>query len=159
MRNKSLLLLCALGCSLFAAAQRNQSFEYQVSQARYLETAPNFYTRPLVAEIVVDENASHIRDHWSLNAQELASRTFVKNDEATILNLKSYALFKSSEKHNCDLIVVPTFDIRMTENGADITITGYPAKFAKWSTCTTGDYEWILHENTLHPHKAADSSL
>lgn len=127
-------------------SQKTVKFDYQVSQARLLEASPNAYMRPLVAEIQVDESKGRIRDTWTLTQPELASRAVSNNDDATLLNLKSYALFKSSEKHNCDMIIVPTFDIHISESGATINVAGYPANFSKWTTGTTADYEWILLE-------------
>lgn len=102
--------------------------------------------KPLVAEVVVDNAKGRIRDNWEIDAVELSSRTIQGDAQATILNLKSYALFKSAEKHNCDMIIVPTFDIHITNTGARISVAGYPADFAKWTTGTTADYDWILLE-------------
>lgn len=52
-------------------------------------------------------------------------------------------LFKSSEKHGCDLIVAATFDIKISDDGVVINLIGYPANFANWSSATTADFNWI----------------
>lgn len=129
-----------------AYGQKTVKVDFQASQARFLETSPSAYMKPLVAEVVVDQAKGRIRDNWTLDALELSSKTIDGNPQATLLNLKSYALFKSAEKHDCDMIIVPTFDIHITNTGATISVAGYPANFAKWTTGTTADYDWILLE-------------
>ncbi len=132
--------------ALAAYSQKTVKVDFQASQARFLETSPNAYMKPLIAEVVVDKAKGRVRDTWKLDALELSSRTIEGNPQATLLNLKSYALFKSAEKHDCDMIIVPTFDIHITNTGATVSVAGYPANFAKWTTGTTADYEWILLE-------------
>lgn len=134
----------AIGFSL--QGQKTVKVDFQSSQSRFLETSPNAYMKPLVAEVVVDKAKGRIRDSWTIDAIDLSSRTIEGNLAATLLNLKSYALFKSAEKHNCDMIIVPTFDIHITNTGATISVAGYPANFSNWTTGTTADYDWILLE-------------
>ncbi len=121
-------------------------FDFQTSEARAIDVAPSTHIKPLVAEVVVDTRTGRISDTWQLSAAELFARMIEKDDPATIRNLKAYALFKSSQKHNCDLIVAPTFDVRITNEGAWISVVGYPANFANWSSVNTTDYEWIGKE-------------
>lgn len=147
MQIKYLLASLALLAGCYSlSAQKTVKIDFQASQARLLEAAPNAYVRPVIAEVVVNERNGRIRDTWELDAVDLASRTIPNDDAATLLNLKSYALFKSSEKHNCDMIIVPTFDIHITSTGATVSVVGYPANFSNWTTGTTADYEWILLE-------------
>lgn len=147
MHFKYLMVLGAAVLSTTSVcAQKTVKIDYQASQARLLEAAPNAYVKPVIAEVLVDDKNGRIRDVWELNAIDLQSRIIPNNDDATLLNLKSYALFKSSEKHNCDMILVPTFDVHITNEGATISIVGYPANFANWTTGTTADYDWILLE-------------
>lgn len=136
-------LVASCGC---LQAQKTVKFDYQTSQARLLDVNPTTYVKPLVAELVVDTSNGRIRDKWELNAAELASRVISGDDNATVRNLRSYAVFKSSEKHNCDVVVAATFDVRITESGAQITIVGYPANFTNWNSSKTADYDWIMLE-------------
>ena len=141
--------LAALGLCVFSGslqAQKTVKFDYQTSQARLLDVNPTTYVKPLVAELVVDTSNGRIRDKWELNAAELAARVIPGDDNATVRNLRSYAVFKSSEKHNCDVVVAATFDVRITESGAQISIVGYPANFANWSSSKIADYDWIMIE-------------
>lgn len=127
-----------------AADQKTVKFDFQTSQARLLDVNPSTYVRPLIAELSII--GSRIRDKWELTTEELNARWIKNDDNATLQNLRSYAVFKSSEKHNCDVIVAATFDIHLTENGAAISIVGYPASFSNWATGTNADYNWITIE-------------
>lgn len=142
------LLLCALGVAA-PRAQKTVRFDIQDSQARVLDVYPSTYIKPVIAELKVDTPKGRIRDTWVLNFDELAARTIKDSATATMQNLRTYAVYKSSEKHNCDVVIAATFDIHITEQGAQITIVGYPANFSNWQTGTLADYEWIKHE----PHQ------
>ncbi len=135
--------------SAFAGDNATVRFDIQDSQARVLDVYPSTYIKPVIAELTVDTSMGRIRDVWPLTAPELAARTINNNATATLQNLRTYAVFKSSEKHNCDVVIAATFDIHITERGATITIVGYPANFSNWQTGTVADYEWIIHE----PHQ------
>jgi len=145
--NRLLLSLMLAGVFTGSSfAQKTVKFDFQTSQARLLDVNPNTYVKPLIAELAVDTKKGRIRDSWVLDAVELNSRVINGNDNATLQNLRSYAVFKSSEKHSCDVIVAATFDIHLNENGATINVVGYPANFTNWFTGLTSDYEWILLE-------------
>jgi len=138
--------MCLGGLCFTAAGQKTVKFDFQTSEARTLDLYPSTYIHPLIAEVVVDSTTGRIHDTWTLSLSDFQARQYPNNDEATLQNLRAYGLFKSSEKHNCDLIVAATFDIRISNNGAEITLVGYPANFANWSTGTKADYDWILLE-------------
>lgn len=57
----------------------------------------------------------------------------------------------SSQKHNADVIVAATFNIKTNDEGTGyiVTVVGYPATFANWKTAEASDYEWIRMEKTL----------
>ena len=127
-------------------AQKTVKFEMQESQARVLDVNPSTYVKPVIAELSVDTSKGRLRDTWTLNSDELAARIIKNDDKATLQNLRTYAVYKSSEKANCDVVIAATFDIRITDDGASITIVGYPANFTNWKTGTVADYEWIKNE-------------
>ncbi len=124
-------------------ADKTVRFDYQTSEARTIDVYPSTYIQPLVAEVVVDTKTGRIHDTWTLSAVDFESRRHPNDDMATIQNLRAYGLFKSSEKHNCDLIVAATFDIKISDQGVIINLVGYPANFDNWSTATKADYNWI----------------
>lgn len=142
--------VCVVVAALAAAtaparAERNTvHFDFQTSQARTIDLHPSTYVMPLVAEVVIDQAKGRIHDTWEMSLRDFQARTIDGNDEATLQNLRAYGLFKSSEKHECDVIVAATFDIRISDNGVVINLIGYPANFANWHTGTTADYDWIL---------------
>lgn len=111
-----------------------------------LDLYPSTYIHPLIAEVVVDTKTGRVHDTWTLSLDDFKARRYPNNDEATLQNLRAYGLFKSSEKHSCDLIVAATFDIKISDAGAVINLVGYPANFANWTTGTKADYDWIVIE-------------
>lgn len=141
--NKYIVAMAALLAIGSAYAEKTVRFDFQTSEARAMDVMPTTYVRPLVADVIVDTHIGRIKDSWTLNLDDFKSRQYSDDTEATLQNLRAYALFKSSEKHNCDLIVAPTFDIKITESGAVINVIGYPANFANWATGVKADYEWI----------------
>lgn len=138
---------CVLASGINASAQKNVKFEIQESQARVLDVYPSTYVKPIIAELAVDTSKGRIRETWKLTSDELASRTIKDDYDATLQNLRVYAVYKSAEKNNCDVIIAATFDVRLTDEGATINIVGYPANFTNWKTGTVADYDWILHEH------------
>lgn len=146
---KLFYLLLSASFSLSGAAQKTVKFEFQTSEARTLDVYPSTYIHPLIAEVVVDTKTGRIHDSWNLSFEDYKARESSASPAATLQNLRAYALFKSSEKHNCDLIVAATFDIKITDAGAVINIVGYPANFSNWSTGVKADYDWILLERQV----------
>lgn len=142
-----LAAVCALPTAAFSAD--NVRFDIRDSQARVLDVYPSTYIKPVIAELTVDTSTGRIRDTWPLSSEELMARTIKNDPAATLQNLRTYAVYKSSEKHNCDVVIAATFDIRITEQGATINIVGYPANFTNWQTGTIADYDWIRQE----PHQ------
>lgn len=149
MKRLSIAILAGMIAVGAVHAQKTVRFDIRDSQARVLDVYPSTYVKPVIAELTVDASKGRIRDTWTLSIEELAARTINNNDQATLQNLRTYAVYKSSEKNNCDVVIAATFDIRITEQGATITIVGYPANFSNWKTGTLADYDWIKQE----PHQ------
>lgn len=144
---KILALALAATALTCIAADKTVRFDFQTSEARTLDVYPSTYIHPLVAEVVVDTKTGRIHDTWTLSVEDFTARQNPDNDAATLNNLRAYGLFKSSEKHNCDLIIAATFDIKITDQGTTINLVGYPANFSNWATATNADYYWINLEN------------
>lgn len=138
--------LALVAAATGAHAERTVHFDFQTSQARTMDLYPTTYVQPLVAEVVIDQEKGRIHDTWEMSLTDFQARSYPDNDAATLQNLRAYGLFKSSELHQCDLIVAATFDIRISDRGVIINLIGYPANFANWHTGTQADYEWILLE-------------
>lgn len=146
MKKLLFVFLVALAVATTAAAEKTVRFDFQTSEARTIDVQPSTYIHPLVAEVVIDTKAGRIHDTWTLSTSEFLLRQYPDNDAATLNNLRAYGLFKSSEKHSCDLIVAPTFDIKISDTGVVINLIGYPANFANWQSATTADFRWISIE-------------
>lgn len=144
MKKLLIALILPAAVSGTAMGDKTVKFDFQTSEARKLELAPSTYVHPLVAEVVVDTKTGRIHDTWNLTLFEYQAREIPNNTDATLNNLRAYGLFKSSEKHNCDIIVAPTFDISISDRGVVINVIGYPATFTNWATGTKADYDWIL---------------
>lgn len=136
-----LFTLCLLPAS--AMADKTVKFDFQTSEAMTMDVYPSTYIQPLVAEVVVDTKSGRIHDTWELSLKDFQARAYPDNDDATLANLRAYGLYKSSEKHNCDVIVAAMFDIRISDTGAVIKLIGYPANFSNWRTGINADYQWI----------------
>lgn len=149
---KYVIALAFLNVFGLGFAEKTVKFDFQTSEARQLEVSPSTYVQPLVTKVVVDTKKGRIHDKWELTLADYQAREYPNDMDATLQNLRAYGLFKSSEKHNCDLIVAPTFDISISDRGVVINLIGYTANFSEWSTGTKADYEWIkLDKGMIDP--------
>lgn len=141
------LILTAFLASVCAAGTFAQktNVKIQDTQARLLDVNSNAYVKPLVVELVVDTVKGRIRDVWPLTKEQAENE--MKGD---ITNIRSYAVYMSSQRHNADVIVAATFNFRTNDDGDgyQITVVGYPANFVNWKTADETDYEWIRMEKT-----------
>ena len=87
----------------------------------------------------VDKAKGRINEVWEITAEELASRSIKGNTQATIENLKAYGVFKTLEKHNCDIVLAPLFDVAISKNGASVRVIGFPGSFKNWEIATDDD--------------------
>lgn len=119
--------------------------EFRESQARLLEPVQNAYVKPLIVELEIDESKGKIVDSWKFTNREVNAL----NGEVS--NLRTRALFNSTQKHDADVIVAATFDVASLEDGTgfEVKVIGYPAKYKGWSTATPEDFEWIRMEKTI----------
>jgi hypothetical protein len=154
---KQLFFLFAVLMSVSVNAQKNVAIED--AQARAFDVTPNSYVKPLTVELQVDQAKGRITDVWQLTAEEMLPLVNEKaTDEQVKQNLRNYALFKSCQKHNCDVIVAPTFHLK-SENiakGITITVVGFVANFINWKTMDEKDVLWINVERA-DPRKVGQS--
>ena len=140
----TLLLAFALG----ANAQKIVKIDQSVSQARKADVSTPVYVKPLVAELKIDDTKGRIKDEWEFNGDftgDLDNKTG-RLHESIFEELRKVALYKSTEKYQCDVIVAPTYNVRVTESKAYVTVNGYPANLVNWKTGTVADYDWIKYE-------------
>lgn len=141
MRKFTLFCMFSLVFAVSAMAQK-ANVKVQYTQARLLDTQSNSYVKPLTVELKVADGG-RVRDQWRI-AREDAEAAM----NGDIANIRSYAVYLSSNKHNCDVIVAATFNIKTSDDGKyyDIEVVGFPASFVNWKTATQADYEWIRME-------------
>lgn len=143
---KKTLFFC-LFCLLatFGAMAQKTTVKIQDTQARLLDVQSNAYVRPLTVELKVEDSKGRIRDTWPLTKEQVEVE--MRGD---IVNIRSYAVYMSSKKHNADVIVAATFNFKSsdTTDGYEIEVVGFPASFINWKTASQDDYEWIKMEKT-----------
>ena len=117
--------------------------EFQVSQARGLDVRlDTCYVKPLVVEVEIDSTQGRIQDEWVMTKEKLEVGL-----RGNMQNIYAYGLFKSTQAHKADIIIAPSFDLRLdNRNGQDVyilTVIGFPANFKNWATMKESDYEWL----------------
>lgn len=142
MKKTLFLCLFSLVSTIGAMAQKT-TVKIQDTQARLLDMKSNGYVKPLTVELKVDDSKGRIRDTWPLTKDQVEIE--MKGD---IANIRSYAVYMSSKKHNADVIVAATFNFKTSDNGEgyEMEVVGFPASFINWKTATQQDYEWIQME-------------
>ncbi len=140
-----MMLFALLVCGGNMYAQKN-TVKMQDTQARLVDIFSHAYVKPLTVELSVDKSKGRIKDEWSLTKEQAETEM-----GGNLENIRSYAVYMSSQKHNADAIVAATFNFRTSEDGSGylITVVGYPASFVNWKTADSNDYEWIRMEKTL----------
>ena len=142
---KIFLFLTLSVLSICSAMAQKAMVKIQDTQARMLDVTSNGYVKPLTVELKVDDSKGRVRDIWPLTKEQ--AEVEMKGD---IVNIRSYAVYMSSKKHNADVIVAATFNFKTTDNGDgyEIEVVGFHASFINWKTATPTDYEWIRMEKT-----------
>ena len=118
----------------------NVSTVVRDTQVKMVDMNAPSYVKPLVAELLVKkgidgENA--IRDVWNFNEEEVISLN------GDVEKLKNRAAFLSTQKHLCDVIVSPMFDVYVADGKASVTVNGYPAVYVNFRTMEDKDTTWL----------------
>lgn len=142
---KLLLFTLFIFIATIGALAQKTTVKIQDTQARLLDVQSNGYVKPLTVELKVDESKGRVRDTWPLTKEQVEVE--MRGD---IANIRSYAIYMSSKKHNADVIVAATFNFKTSEHadGYEMEVVGFPATFINWKTATPADYEWIRMEKT-----------
>ncbi len=133
-----LIVLLALATNVSA---QKTIVRFQDTQARLLDVMTNAYVKPLTVELKI-LSETRVSDIIPLTMQQVAEM------DSKLENIRSYAVYRSSQLHNCDVIVAATFNVRTNAagDGYEVNIIGYPANFVNWKTATKEDLEWIKME-------------
>ena len=141
MKRFSFMMLALMVCC--ASFGQKTEFRFQATQARLLDVMSNAYVKPLTVELHVISQ-KRISEIIKLTRQEVEQD--MKGD---LDNIRSYAVYRASQLHDCDVIVAATFNVRTAGDGYEVNIIGNPANFVNWKTATQADYEWIRMEKTV----------
>ena len=147
MKTKKLILVIFLTfIGAIGAYAQKTNVRMQETQARLLDVTSNAYVKPLTVELQIDKSKGRIKDEWTLTREQAEQEM-----NGDLVNIRSYAIYMSSQKHNADVIVAATFNVKTNDdgNGYKVTVIGYPATFINWKTAEASDYEWIRMEKTL----------
>lgn len=139
---KTLFMMMALVMCSVSYAQKKE-FSFQATQARLLDVQSNAYVKPLTVELQVISQ-KRVSEIIKLTKQEVE-----QDMRGDLDNIRSYAVYRASQLHDCDVIVAATFNVRTAGDGYEVNIIGYPANFVNWKTATQADYEWIKMEKTV----------
>ncbi len=139
---RTLFVMMVLVMCTISYAQKTE-FRFQATQARLLDVQSNAYVKPLTVELQV-VSQKRVSEIIKLTRQEVEQD--MKGD---LENIRSYAVYRASQIHDCDVIVAATFNVRTVDNGYEVNIIGYPANFVNWKTASQADYEWIKMEKTV----------
>lgn len=142
---KMLVLFISLfawaGMNHVSAQKATTVVKTHFSQARLIEPSMNVYSKPLIADLVVDQS-KRIKNVVPFTNAEVAA---LKDDVAEV---RAAALFQTIDKLNCDVIVAASFDICTNDEGTgfNVTVLGYPASYQNWRTAQDSDLKWISQE-------------
>ncbi|MFR9648479.1 MAG: hypothetical protein SNG01_06165 [Rikenellaceae bacterium] len=134
---KILILTLAILATTGLYAQRT-TVQMQNTQARKLDVQSNAYVKPLTVELKINESLGKVADTWNLSKEQAEIALGGDLD-----NIRNYALYLSSKKHNADVIVAALFDVKTsaTGSGYDVTVEGFPANYVNWKVADESDLE------------------
>ena len=102
------------------------------------------YVKPLVAELLVKKGVdgeSSILDEWKFSEDDVISMN------KDVEKLKNRAAFLSTQKHLCDVIVSPMYDVYVADGKATVVVNGYPAVYVNFRTMEDKDTTWLQVTN------------
>ncbi len=144
MKKLALLVAFAVCAAMSLSAQK---YEKVIdTQARANDAVSTIYIKPTVAEVELAGNGTRIKDDWKLTKADFDAL------QQEFPNIRAWATYMSSVKHNCDIIMAPTYKIESDAYTGDVlvTIAGYPGNFVNWHSATDEDYKWIIRQKEMN---------
>lgn len=141
---KVVVTLCLIAASMIPAGCYDVSTIIRDTQVKKVDMNAPSYVKPLVAELLVKKGVdgeSSIRDEWKFNEEDVLSM----NGE--VEKLKNRAAFLSTQKHLCDVIVSPMYDVYIADGKATVVVKGYPAVYVNFRTMEDKDTTWLQVTN------------
>jgi len=152
---KAVVTLCLIAASMITVGCYEVSTIVRDTQVKMVDMNAPSYVKPLVAELLVKkgiDGESSIRDEWKFNEDDVLSM----NGE--VEKLKNRAAFLSTQKHLCDVIVSPMFDVYVADGKATVVVNGYPAVYVNFRTMEDSDTTWLQVTSGYRPAPAINSN-
>ena len=119
MKTKKLILVIFLTfIGAIGAYAQKTNVRMQETQARLLDVTSNAYVKPLTVELQIDKSKGRIKDEWTLTREQAEQEM-----NGDLVNIRSYAIYMSSQKHNADVIVAATFNVKTNDDGNGYKVT------------------------------------
>lgn len=152
---KAFVALSILAVTLITVGCYDVSTVVRDTQVKMVDMNAPSFVKPLVAELLIKkgiDGESSIRDQWNFTEEEVIS---LKND---VDKLKNRAAFLSTQKHLCDVIVSPMFDVYVADGKATVTVNGYPAVYVNFRTMEDKDTTWLQVTSGYRPIQSNHSN-
>lgn len=121
----------------------NEKYGYDEATASSITPIATAHTSPIVADLTVSPKRITHKETFgnALTAADLLN----PDKSAEIQYLKNYTLTRAVKLNNADLLLVPVFEVKTSNDMATITVevTGYPASYTNFRKATNGDLELI----------------
>ena len=137
----------------------DEKYGYDEATASSINPVATAHTTPIVADLSVSPNRITHKETFG-NA---ITESDIKNPElsAEIRYLKSYTLTRAAKTNNADLILVPVYEVKTSDDMKTITVevTGYPASYSNFRKATTADLDLIKqgYNTSSHTPKPSES--
>ena len=139
---KVFLAVIAIATTLVSCSTVSTTIDYMESSARILEPEHNMILTPLIADLdIVGEKISYTEKEMFAGLE--VSYELLQN----LPELKKIALSRAAKAHNADIIVAPSIDIVTKNNRLEVTVTGFPAKYAKFRNANEQDVNMVSKLN------------
>lgn len=145
----ALFALCSVS---FAQSRTTQQVDYQESSARNIEPEQSVVIAPLLADLQV------VSDRITYTEKEaFANYKVTLAIEKSIPAFKQIALSRAARAHNADVIVGAVIDVITNQDGfLEITVSGYPARYANFRNATRDDLELVAEAKLIKGYKDGD---
>ena len=148
MNKTKLISLFMLFCMVTVATQAqnkkgNDNVSYDEATARSINPVAMAHTTPIVADLsVTSQRIAHSETFENALTQEDIDNP---SYSAEINYLKDYTLTRAAELNNADIILVPIYNVKTSDDMKTITVkvTGYPATYTNFRKATNADLELI----------------
>ena len=149
---KIFALLLLTVCSSVALAQNKPTVDYKESSARNLEPQHSVMITPLIADLSI------IGDRIVYTEKEAFENYPVNSDIVKFIpNFKKVALSRAARAYKADAIIGSTIDVITNSAGRlEITVSGYPAKYANFRNATSEDISLMQQGLIVRAENNAD---